>query len=208
MAGDASDPERWGVATHRWSFPLGIELARSGHLDGAQRALDIAGGIGSMCVALALELPDLELTLLELPETIPVSHELFARYEVEDRVRTHPANMFEDHWPREQDAVLFTNVFHSWEEERCRALARRAHDALRPGGHVVLHEVVMPSKGETPTLHAATFNMRMMWMMRGRQYRGDELRDMLTDAGFERVEIEPALAGFSRILGRKPLPAR
>src|SRR6185312_17381690 len=93
-------------------------------------------------------------------------------------------------WPAPADAVLFTNIFHDWDDEQCAALAARAFTSLAPGGQVVLQEALLDD--EAPgSLWTAHFSMTMAMLMRGRQFRRAELVSLLQRAGFSDTRVEP-----------------
>ena len=57
-------------AMHSQSFPAAFGVARRGDFAGVRRLLDVAGGSGCVCIALALRLPALRCTVLELAPVV------------------------------------------------------------------------------------------------------------------------------------------
>jgi hypothetical protein len=202
VQGRASAPQRWAAGMHRVSFPLGFALGDTGILDGRDRVMDVAGGAGSVCIALALRNPGLEAIVMELPGSVPTAERMIARYELSDRIACLGANMFEGAWPTELDAVLFTNVFHDWGDDKCRVLAEKAFASLRPAGVIVVQEALLHDDEPGP-LWTASFSVSMTTHMQGRQFKGRALRAILESAGFETVEVRPLLGYFSAVVGRK-----
>ncbi|WP_437322188.1 methyltransferase [Sorangium sp. So ce394] len=202
--GSAHHAALWGPAMHRFSFPLGFALDASGLLAGRRAILDVAGGIGSMCVALALRDPSRQLTLLELPGSVDLARQLTDRYGVADRVRCVGGDMFQVAWPDGFDAVLFTNIFHDWNDERCLELARRAYASLKPGGLVLVQEALLDEDRPGP-LWTAHFSLMMALDMEARQFRPSELRDLLAQAGFVDLRVTPLLGYNSSVVGARPV---
>ena len=64
-----------------------------------------------------------------------VSHDAeFVRALEPDRALLMPdgtLDMFRDEWPAGHDTLLFGNIFHDWEDARCRKLALRAKVPVR-----------------------------------------------------------------------------
>lgn len=203
-AGNAHHAALWGPAMHRFSFPLGFALDASGLVAGRRAILDVAGGIGSVCVALALRDRGRQLTLLELPGSVSLAGKLVDHYGVADRVRCVGADMFEDPWPDRFDAVLFTNIFHDWNDERCLALARRAYASLAPGGVVLVQEALLDEDRPGP-LWTAHFSLMMALDMEARQFRPSELQGLLIEAGFVDVRVAPLLGYTSTVIGTRPI---
>jgi hypothetical protein len=75
-----------------------------------------------------------------------------------------PADVFEDNIGSGYDLVLAPNIFHHFSKERCVALMQRLAAAVRPGGAIVIVELVTaagaPSLWEKPT--AREFSMTML----------------------------------------------
>jgi SAM-dependent methyltransferase len=203
--GKALSPGQWAADMHRISFPLGFALSekRVPNLAGAAKILDVAGGAGSVCIALALREPQLHATVLELPGSVPIAARMISKYGLSDRISLLGGDMFTIAWPSKLDAILFTNIFHDWEDEKCQALARKAYAAVRPGGIIVLQEALLGDDVAGP-LWTAHFSLRMALVARGRQYTGRELKTILASAGFDAINIEPSLGYYSVIIGRRP----
>lgn len=203
-AGGAHHAALWGPAMHRFSFPLGFALDASGLVAGRRAILDVAGGIGSVCVGLALRDGGRQLSLLELPGSVGLAQQMAAHYGVADRVRCIGGDMFADPWPDRFDAVLFTNIFHDWNDERCLELARRAYASLVPGGVVLVQEALLDEDRPGP-LWTAHFSLMMALDMEARQFRPSELRGLLAEAGFVDIRVAPLLGYTSTVIGTRPL---
>ncbi|HEX3757325.1 MAG TPA: methyltransferase [Kofleriaceae bacterium] len=193
----------WGAAMHRFSFPLGFALDASGLLAGRRTILDVAGGIGSVCVALAVRDLARQLTLIELPGSVALADQLARCYGVADRVRGLGGDMFKDPWPRPFDAILFTNIFHDWNDASCLELARRALASLAPGGVVMIQESLLEEDRPGP-LWTAHFSLMMALDMEGRQFRPSQLRELLIAAGFVDVRVVPLLGYTSTVIAVRP----
>lgn len=178
------------------------ELARRWPLTKAARLLDVAGGSGVLSSAVARAHPKLRVTLADLPAVCRAASRFVEARGLSRRFDFAPLDMFRDDWPAGHDALLFGNVFHDWEDARCRALARRAFRALPPGGSVVLHEMLLEEGGGP--LSVALFSLTMFAATRGRQRTGRQLGALLAGAGFRAVEVVPAGGYFSLVLARKP----
>jgi hypothetical protein len=98
--------------------------------------------------------------------------------------------------------VLFSDIFHDWDDERCRLLARRAHDALAPGGEVLVHEMLL-GDGKDGPLAALSYSMVMMFVTQGRQRTGRETAELLTSAGFANVAITMTSGGYALVRATK-----
>jgi hypothetical protein len=200
---DLEDAREITARMHAESLPAAIGVARLGDFSGVRHLLDVGGGSGCFCVALAARYPEKRFTILELPAVCQVAQEYVAAAGMQARVDTHAANMFREPWPTVADAHFFSNIFHDWSPNRCRHLARRSFEALPPGGRIYLHEALLNDAGDGP-LRTALFSLQMMLGMEGQQYTAGELRELLEACGFVDVSVMPTYGYYSLMVARKP----
>jgi hypothetical protein len=187
---------------HSHSLPAAVGLARIGDFEGVSRLLDVAGGSGCFSIALALRYPMLRCTIAELPVVAADTRTYIERYRCQDRVDTHPFNMFSDPWPTGYDAIFFSNVFHDWDARRREDLVARSYAALPAGGRIYLHEMLLNDSSDGP-LPAALFSV-MMLGTRGKQFSAPELNRLLSDAGFVDMRVTPGYAYHSLVRATRP----
>jgi hypothetical protein len=200
------DPEQARLFTahmHSHMVAPAVGAARRGPFHGVRRLLDVGGGSGVSCFALAREYPEMRCTVLDLPVVCDIAREYIAREELEGRVDTTSVDFFRDPFPAGYDAMLFSNVFHDWGREKCLHLARRGFEALPSGGRIYLHENPLDDSRSGP-LNAASFSVLMTWATEGKQYSVPELERMLTECGFRGVTATPTYGYFVLISAQKP----
>src|SRR5262249_18749812 len=115
----------------------------------ARELLDIGGSHGYYSVALCRRYTQLRATVLDLPEAVEAAAPLLAREGMGERV-CHRAGdaRTADLGSAAYDVILVANLVHHFDETTNRDLVRRAAQALRPGGVLVLGEVVRPASPE------------------------------------------------------------
>lgn len=205
-AGGDLDPEKArGItaAMHSHSFPAAMGVARWGDFSGANRLLDVAGGSGCFCIALAMKHPDMNFTVMELPSVCAVAREYIAEYGLEDRIDTRGIDMFRETWPSDHDAIFLSNVLHDWDRRAREHLARSAFEALPGGGRIYIHEVLLDDTKTGPRA-ATSFSLHILLFAEGKQYTIDELDALLRGAGFTDVELTPSYGYYSLVSARKP----
>jgi hypothetical protein len=204
--GGESQVERHRASTasmHALFFPAAMALAVHADVRGVQRLLDVAGGSGCFSIALALQHAEMGLTMMELPTAAVLAEEYVRRYRVADRVAIVTADMFEDDWPAGYDAHFLSNVFHDWDEDRCRALAMKSYSALPAGGQIFLHESLLNETLDGPAL-MTLYAMNMARVTdRGKQYSASELERILTGVGFTDIRVMHTYSIFSLLSARK-----
>jgi cyclopropane fatty-acyl-phospholipid synthase-like methyltransferase len=187
---------------HAHSFPAAMGVARNGDFANVHRLLDVGGGSGCFCIALATRYPDMRLAVMELPPVCKLVEQYVARYGLQGQIETVAANMFTDPWPSGYDGMFFSNVFHDWDRASCLNLAKRSFEVLPPGGRIFLHEMLLNDTKDGP-LVAVVFSMEML-ALRGKQYSVEELDQLLQEVGFTGTTVTPTYAYYSLVSARKP----
>ena len=165
--------------------------------------LDIGGGSGAHSIGAALRLPNLQQALiLDFSQVCEVAEEYIAQYNLQDRVKTHAGNIWQDHWPA-ADLHFFSNMYHDWLPDKCHFLTAKSFSSLDSGGRIVIHEMLYNDEKSGPFTSAA-YSMIMMGWTEGRQYSGQELTSMLDEIGFEDIQIHKAFGYHSIVTGLKP----
>ena len=137
------------------------ELARRTPVPrGARAMLDIGGSHGHYAAALCRRHPGLRATVLDLPAAVEQSAPLLAAEGLGDRLvhRAGDARTAEL-GVETYDLVLIASLVHHFDEPTNRALVQRVSRALRPGGHLVIHERVRPASPAKSEQLAALFNL-------------------------------------------------
>lgn len=188
---------------HSHGFSAAVALARSGRLHGIRQLLDIGGGSGCYSIALAAENLALQCTVADLPAVCPVTQHYINSFGFSNRIRTLALDMFNDRWPRGQDAILFSDILHDWERSRCLWLIKNSYENLPSGGWLFLHEVLLEDNKIGP-LTANAYSLAMLLVTKGQQFSAGELEEMLAETGFRDITSSPSHAYYSLISGRKP----
>jgi len=139
--------EEWGI--YQRGMRSGIEMPAqwvARHLPmprTAAQMLDIGGGHGYFSVAICRRFPQLQATILDLPEAIAHAAPLLAKEGMGDRVTHRAGNALTDDLGNEVfDLVFMSAVVHHFDDMTNRQLMQRIGRALRPGGLVAIWEPV------------------------------------------------------------------
>jgi len=187
---------------HSHSIAAALGMARNIDFSGVRSLLDVGGGSGCFCIALAQRRPELRCTIMELPAMCEVAKEYVAAAGLGDRIDTRAVDMFRQEWPREHGAIFFSNILHDWDFATCARLLTRAHAALPAGGRVFIHEALLDDSGIGPTT-TSTFSLLMLLGTQGRQSTYAELAKLLSEAGFEDIGATPSYGYYSVIRGTR-----
>jgi SAM-dependent methyltransferase len=151
--------------------------------------LDIGAGSGVWSLALARAVPHAKVTVADWPAVIEKATKKFvAREKVEDRYNYLPGNFREvDFGESAFDVVYLGHICHSEGAENSRILLQRLHRALKPGGRLVIADMV-PDEARRETTFALLFAVNMLVNTEdGDTFTFGEYRQWLEASGFGQV---------------------
>jgi hypothetical protein len=122
------------------------------------------------------------------------------------QVRTLGGSYYETPLPGGQDVVLISGVFHRETPETCRDLIRRGHEALVPGGLLVVSDVMTDGSGVAPPF-ATLFGLNMLLTApHGGVHRDADVSTWMREAGLEKVDtrVFPPPMPHRVVLATKP----
>lgn len=160
--------------------------------------LDVGGGNGTFLIEAATRHRHLRLTLFDLPPVATRAAERFASLGLADRARAVGGDFLKHVLPDGADVVSLVRVVHDHDDEAAMVLLRAVHQALPPGGVLLLGEPMAGTRGAEPVADAY-FGFYLLAMGRGRPRTPQTLRQMLAAAGF---------ASARMVRTRQPLQSR
>lgn len=180
---------------------LGDRLAERLDCSDYSALLDIGGGSGVYARRLAASQPDLRATVLEISPVDRAATRAISASGMSSRVQVEAGDMFAA-IPAGYDLHLFANVFHDWDVDSLHTLCRRSHEALTPGGAVVIFDAHLNASKDGPLL-VAEYSCLIMHSTAGRCYSTAEVSDALHSAGFGRISVKSVDPVRSIVQGRK-----
>jgi demethylspheroidene O-methyltransferase len=166
--------------------------------------LDVGTGLGRFISELALKEQHLKLQLFDLPPVLNLAKETLAQKSLTSRAQFHPGSFVDDALPTGSDLITLVRVAHDHPDSVVRQLLQKAHDALPPGGVLLIAEPMASEPGDE-ALGDAYFHYYLLAMGAGRLRTPTELSLLLAQAGFRHIELVPnAMPIHARLLiGRK-----
>jgi 2-hydroxy-4-(methylsulfanyl)butanoate S-methyltransferase len=191
--------ERFSSAQHTGSLGPARLLAKRLDLKGRRKLLDVGGGSGAYSIAFCAANPRLEATILDFPETVDTARRYAREAGLADRIAHRAGNAINVDWPAGHDVVLMSYVWSAVGEADIALLARRAFDALPPGGLALIHDFVVDDAREGPPFAA--------WYLLGSMFDNPTavcltpgyVERILRDAGFGVEGIETMLPGITML---------
>ncbi len=181
------------------------ELLASYPFAGHRRVLDVGGGQGGWVCELARREPHLSLMLLDLPPVAALARQKVAQAGLDGRIEVHGGSFLEP-LPRGADLVTLLRVAHDHSDEVVRGLLAAVHEALEPGGVLLLAEPMAQAQGR-PAPSDAYFHFYLRAMGEGRLRTVARLQGLMAEAGFGQIERvpNPMPLHATLITGRKAL---
>uniref|UniRef100_A0A670XX65 Acetylserotonin O-methyltransferase n=1 Tax=Pseudonaja textilis TaxID=8673 RepID=A0A670XX65_PSETE len=160
---------------------------------------DLGGNTGGLAKELTSLYPKSTVTIFDLPEVVEASKNHCLPSE-ESRITFHAGDFFKDPFP-EADLYIVARILHDWSDERCSYLLHKVYQACKPGGGVLIVEMLLDEDRRAP-LAAHIYSLLMLLYQEGKERSTTEFNVLLRKAGFQEIEFKKGNP-FHIILGRK-----
>jgi 3-hydroxy-5-methyl-1-naphthoate 3-O-methyltransferase len=154
-----------------------------------ESVLDVAAGSGAWSLPFAQANPQLRVTAQDYPEVIPTTRQYAQQYGVADQYSYLEGDLRQtDFGQKLYDVVLLGHIIHSEGEKWGRALIAKSYKALKPGGTLVIAEMI-PNDSRTGPVLPLLFGLNMIVnTTEGDVYTMAEYKHWLKQAGFKSVK--------------------
>jgi SAM-dependent methyltransferase len=173
-------------------------------MEGVQSLLDVGGGPGAYAAVLARRNPTLQVTILDLPDIVEAAKPWVAEQGLAERVQFIPGDATGGEYGEGQyDAALLSGVLHRMSPETCQRMIAGAAKALRPGGRVMVVDMMLSDDRSGP-LFSALFSLQMLLTTEeGAVFAKGECADWMRSAGLTEVESKdlPQPLPYSLVTG-------
>ncbi len=186
-------------AMHVVGGPIAARAAEVIAPGAARRLLDVGGGSGTYTIALLRHAPALRATLFDQPPVVEMARERLTSEGLLERAELVAGDFYTDPLPGGHDLALLSAIIHQNSLEENLALYRKVHDALVPGGRIVIRDHVMSEDRLTPVAGALFAVNMLAGTAGGGTYTFAEIEDGLEEAGFVDVRLlqpDQAMDGF------------
>lgn len=110
---------------------------------GATKMLDIGGSHGLYSVALCKKHPRLSSIILDLPGAVDKAAPILEKYKMGIKITHQPGNIItDDIGQANYDVIIMASVAHHFTKEENKHVAKKAFEALKPGGTFTILEVL------------------------------------------------------------------
>jgi 2-polyprenyl-3-methyl-5-hydroxy-6-metoxy-1,4-benzoquinol methylase len=177
------------------------DVIKAVDLRNVKKALDLGGGPGTYSMALARK--GITVTLFDLPNTIEIAREIVSEAKI-GNIAFLSGDFHTDAIGSGYDLVFISQIFHSLSMDDNLALLAKSHDAMNPGGKIVIHEFLLEKNRAFP-IPGALFSVNMLVnTTSGRSYTPQEMKGWLMKTGFKGVKTK-VLGDTVVVTGRKAI---
>ena len=183
VRGEAADKAAFIGAMDNISGPVADEVIQAVPLE-FEHLLDVGGGPGTWTLAFLRAVPAARATLFDLPHVIPLARQRIDAAGFGDRVALVAGDFYTDPLPAGADLAWVSAIVHQNSRSQNRALFASVFQALAPGGHIAIRDLLMDEARTSPT-GGALFAINMLVATKGGgTFTFEELADDLASAGF------------------------
>ncbi|MES2533124.1 MAG: methyltransferase [Pseudomonadota bacterium] len=163
-----------------------------------RRMLDVGGNSGEFALQLCRANPALEATVYDLPVVCDIGAAHVAAQPEGHRVRFVRRDRAQPALPAGHDLVTFKSMLHDWPDAEMADFLRRAHDALAPGGTLLIFERrQLPVDNDALSLPYGQVPLMLFF----RSYRTPQAyRAQLSALGFQSITVAEVLLDMPFLL--------
>lgn len=167
-------------------------------LSGVRTIVDVGGGRGVLLAAILRAHPEMRGVLVDHERVLESARSVLEAAGVADRCETVGADILRQ-VPPGGDAYLLKSIVHGLDDREAVRLLTRCREAMRPGGRLLLVELVMRPGNEPGP--AKLMDLLMMVGCHGRERSEEEYGAFLAAAGFRFAGMLTTRFGYSVIEG-------
>lgn len=186
LANDFVSVEKFLLALNDLAELAAPGVIGTGAFAGAKTILDLGGGGGGYAAELAKALPSARVTLADLPPIVPIAEGHLRRKGLSDRVEVVAADFFSEGCGisgRTFDCVFLSHILHDFDAAKAAKIVGSAAQLVRPGGKLVILDVLIPESGHSNPVEALFDLMMLVEVPNGRTHKIADVSKWMEAAG-------------------------
>lgn len=154
-----------------------------------ESVVDVGGGDATNSIALAEAFPNVQITLMDIPDSCKIAQSHIDQKQLTDRIKVMGGDIFVDEFPKDQDCFLFIHVLVIWSLDKNTSLLSRAYQALKPGGSLIIFNMMTSDQEDGPLMAALDSSYFVSIPHEGGMiYSWSDYEQCLRDAGFSQMK--------------------
>jgi hypothetical protein len=162
--------------------------------------VDVGASQGCLSVEIALAHPHVSGGGFDLPPLAPLFDSYVQRHSLSKRLQFYPGDFFRDPLPT-ADVLVIGRVLHNWDLATKKMLLTKAHDALPPGGALIVYERLIDDERRVNADGLLSSLQMLLASTGGFDFTGADCIGWMREAGFRDTRIEPLTADQSMVVG-------
>ena len=162
------------------------EVASLVDFAGAPLIVDVGGAHGTLVSAVLRQHPEARGLLVDLPHVVPGAREALRAAGLAGRCEAVVGDFFAG-VPAGGDVYLLKQILHDWNDEQALAILRGCAGGMKPGGRVLIVEMVIPDDRRPSP--AQLMDLNMLIMLPGQERTFGAYRTLLAAAGLSRARL-------------------
>jgi hypothetical protein len=191
LGADPSRTRDFVLAMHGRALGIGRAVVPLLELADRRRLLDVGGGSGAYSIQVAETHPQIQCSVLDLPEIADVAETLIEDSRAADRVSCVRGDYHVAAFPEENDVVIIFGVLHQESPEAIHDILRRSFEALVPGGLIYVMDMMTDATRCRPRFSALFAVNMALTAEHGWVFSSDDLRGWMETAGFDGFTCRP-----------------
>lgn len=163
LGSDPARTRRFVEGMHSRAGLMARNLLPCLHPPAGSRILDVGGGPGTFSLKLAERDPSLQITVLDLPPIVQAAAEIHADKPALACITFQAGDYHQAAYPADLDYILYCGALHQEPEAGLDGLMTKMKAALKPGGQLVVVDLMLDPDRSTP-VYSALFEINMLLM--------------------------------------------
>lgn len=196
---DLAQQHAYSAGVEAITAPVAAALSISYDFGPHRRLLDVAGGTGSLLLAVLRHYPALRGTLFELPQVCTVARQRLAKEPERTRIDIVEGDLFGGPLPSDHDVVLVANAVHMFSLAHNVELMLKSRAAVQTGARLLLVDFWTDPTHSDPPAAALMSGAFLLTSGEGQTYSEQEADEWLKRTGWRKRERK-ALAGATSLV--------
>jgi hypothetical protein len=192
LADSPAEAEAFTLSMHRISSGVAAEAAACIDTRSVDVAIDVGGASGILVLSLMTKNPTLQGVVFDLPHVVPSAAKAAEALGLQDRFSVQSGDFFSSVPPA--DLYLIKWIMHDWDDAACISILRNCARAMRPGGRIILIEMVIDEVGAPG--YAPQADLTMLAVHGGKERTLDEFKQLLAAADLRVSRVTPTSTPF------------
>jgi SAM-dependent methyltransferase len=212
--GNSAHPSEINVRGEEWLFPFinamhdrakkqAPQQLANIDLSEIKSTLDIGGGSGAYSMEFVSKKPDIEATIFDLPNVIPITEKFIEKEGFSEKVKTHAGDYTTDDLPKGFDLIFLSAIIHSNSLEINQELIKKCFFSLNINGKIVIQDWIMNSDRTAPIAGAIFAINMLVGTEAGDCFTEQEVTEMLYASGFKNISRIEFETGLSQMIAQK-----